>query len=491
MTIIAPRHPYPSRAVALIGLTVLLGLLALSPAYGFHRDELYFIVVGQHPAFGYVDQPPLTPLLTAAAVQLLGLHPWAIRILPALAMVACMALAAVTAREMGGTTRAQTIAALIVGGSGFLAAGHLAATATFDVLAWSAIFALVAGILAGRNERLWLAVGGVAGVGLLNKHLVLFLGLGLAVGLLVHRRDVLRTRWPWLALAIALLVWAPNLLWQAANGFPQLEMAQHIAGGASENRAKLVPELLLLAGPLLFPIALAGLVALFRDAALRPFRLIGTTFVAVFVVILATGGKSYYVAGAWPPLMAAGAILVDRWLRRGRRWRGATFAGVTAASAVLVVLLVLPVLPAATFATTSIPDLYKESGEQIGWPELVSTVEGVVDGLTPDQRAHAVVVTSNYGEHGALTLLGSDLPPVYSGHNSLWDFGPPPDDRTVVVLVGGTADWWGRVIPGCEQRATIHNDVGIANDEEDQPVFVCPTMSVPWSQAWPAFRHLD
>ena len=88
----------------------------------------------------------------------------------------------------------------------------------------------------------------------------------------------------------------------------------------------------------------------------------------------------------------------------------------------------LPVLPAATLATSTIPDLYAESGEQIGWPELVGTVEGVVDGLTPDQRAHAVVVTSNYGEHGALTLLGTDLPPVYSGHNSLWDYGPPPDD---------------------------------------------------------------
>jgi hypothetical protein len=479
------------RAIAVLGLAVLLALLALSPAYGFHRDELYFIVVGRHPAFGYVDQPALTPLLAAAGVQLLGLHPWAIRILPALAMVACVALAASMARDMGGTSRAQAIAGLVVAVSGFLAAGHLASTATFDILAWSVVLALMTRILAGGDRRLWLALGLAAGIGLENKHLVVFLGFGLAVGLLAHRRDLLRTRGPWLALAIALLLWAPNLAWQAANGFPQLEMAGRIAGDADENRALLVPQLLLLAGPLLFPVALAGLVALSRNPALRPFRMLATAFLAIFATILLTGGKSYYVAGAWPPLMAAGAIVVDRWLGRSRP-RLALLGTATAVSLALVALLVLPVLPAATLATTALPEIYPESAEQVGWPELVQRVEDVAGRLTPEQRAHAAIVTSNYGEYGAIALLGHDLPPVYSGHNSLWDLGPPPDDRTVVLLIGTwLPEWRNGALANCERVATFGNAVDMPNDENGQGVLLCPAMSRRWSDAWPEFRHLD
>ena len=491
MTDGAWRYPYPARAIAALGVAVLLGLLVLSPAYGFHRDELYFIVAGRHPAFGYVDQPPLTPLLTAGAVQLLGLHPWAIRILPAIAIVTCVGIVASMARDMGGTSRAQVVAALVVAVSGFLAGGHLAATATFDVLAWSVVLALVTRILAGGDRRLWLAAGIAAGIGLQNKHLVVFLGFGLAVGLLAHRRELLRTRGPWLALAIALLLWAPNLAWQAANGFPQLEMAGAIAGDATENRVLLVPQLLLLAGPLLFPVALAGLVALYRDRLLRAFRPLGTAFLVIFATILLTGGKSYYVAGAWPPLMAAGAIVVDRWLGHSRP-RAAIFGLATVVSCLLVALLVLPVLPAATLATTAIPDLYAENAEQIGWPELARTVEGVVDGLRPEQQARAVILTGNYGEAGALELLGRNLPPVYSGHNSLWDLGPPPDDRTVVVLVGTwEPPWMHGAFADCRMVAPIGNDVDVANEENGQSVTVCARMTRSWSDAWPEFRHLD
>jgi hypothetical protein len=268
-------------------------------------------------------------------------------------------------------------------------------------------------------------------------------------------------------------------------------MAGRIAGDADENRVLLVPQLLLLAGPLLFPVALAGLVALYRNPVLRPFRMLATAFLAIFATILLTGGKSYYVAGAWPPLMAAGAIVVDRWLGRSRP-RLAILGTATAVSLVLVALLVLPVLPAASLATTALPEIYKESAEQVGWPELARQVQGVVDGLTPDERAKAVILTGNYGEAGALELLGQDLPPVYSGHNSLWDLGPPPDDRRVVILVGSWSPAWTYgALANCRLADTITNDVDMPNQERDQAILVCPTMTRTWLDAWPDFRHLD
>jgi hypothetical protein len=189
--------------------------------------------------------------------------------------------------------------------------------------------------------------------------------------------------------------------------------------------------------------------------------------------------------------MAAGAIAVDRWLGRSRV-RATAFGGVTAASFVLIALLTLPVLPAATLAETSIPDIYGENAEQVGWPELVETVEGVVQGMSPELRERAVIFTVNYGELGALELLGENLPPAYSGHNSTWSWGPPPDDRDVVVLVGpwGAAKAAG-LVGRCIREATITNAAGMPNEEQGASVAVCEGMPRPWSVIWPELRHFD
>jgi hypothetical protein len=488
------RHPAVWIAVAVVA-----GLLVLSPAYGFHRDELYFIVAGRHPALGYPDQPALTPLLTAGAVWLLGMSPTAIRILPALAIGLCVLLAAAMAHDLGGSRRAQVVAAICLAASGFLAAGHLAATATYDILAWTVVLWLTIRLLAGADPRLWLAVGVAAGVGLENKHILLFLGAGLVLGLLLARRwDVIRSKWAWAGLGLAVLIWAPNLAWQAANGFPQLAMAAKIGG--SDSRAMVLVQLILLAGPLLFVVAVFGALWLIRDPAARPWRAIGYAIPIVILLDLASGGKSYYAAGIFGPLMAAGGIRVDRWLSRGRpRLRTGVFAVVAVVSAAIVALLVLPVLPAATFAATPLNGIYKETGEQIGWPELAATVDNVVRQLPADQRNRAVVITDNYGQAAAIELLGDGSAPVYSGHNAYGEWGPPPDDRTTAVVVTqgdptspspGRSQYWS-VFGACRLAARIDNSVGLSNDEQGAGVYVCPSIAVPWSQGWPLIVHLD
>ncbi len=480
--------------LAIMGLVV-VGLLLLSPLYGFHRDELYFIVAGRHPAFGYDDQGPLTPLLSAVAVAILGLSPTAVRVLPALAIGACVVLAGVIARDLGGGRRAQVIAAATLAASGYLAAGHLDSTTTYDILAWTVVLWLVVRLLDGADARLWLAVGVTVGVGLENKDILLFLGASLIGGFVMARRwDMLRSPWAWAGLAIAVLLWAPNLAWQVANGFPQLEMAGRIGGG-SDNRLKLIPELLLLAGPLLFPVTLAGAWWLIRDPASRPWRAVGFAAAILLALVLVSGGKSYYAAGIFAALMAAGAIVVDRWLDRGRsslRLGALLLAG--AASFAITAILVLPVLPPAAYAASPISDLYKESAEQLGWPELVASVARVAEDLPADQRARTAILTDNYGEAGALDLLGSGLPPVYSGHNAYARWGPPPDDRTAAIVVTHAtnedfAHYWG--LGSCQRVANVDNGLGLDNQEQGVGVWVCPQVTTPWSESWPGIRHLD
>jgi hypothetical protein len=488
------RQPFATLPVLLIAAGIVVGLLVLSQWYGFHRDELYFIVAGRHPAFGYPDQPPLTPLLAAAATFLLGVEPFASRVLPAMAAGATVILTAGMAREMQGGTRAQVLAALTMAISGLLAAGHLGSTATYEILLWSVVMWLVIRLLDGADARLWLLVGAVGGIALQNKQTALMLGAGLVGGLLLARRwDVFRSPMLWLGGLIAVVIWAPNLAWQAANGFPQIEMARNIAVEAAENRMNLVPELMLLAGPLLFPISVAGAWRLLRSPQATPWRALGLGFAVLLVLVLVSGGKSYYASGMLGPLMAAGSIATAAWLDRGRgRVRGAMLGLAAACSGVLIAILVLPVLPPPTLAATPLPEIYPESAEQIGWPELVEVVEKASGTLTPAELDRTVVFATNYGEAGAIELLGDDVPPVYSGHNGFGDWGPPPEDAIHTIFIG---HWQGAALSAlfgdCRQHGRVDNGIDLDNQEQGAGVWVCRGRTRPWQELWPNLRHLS
>lgn len=483
--------PWP---VVLVAGAMVAGLLAVSGRYGFHGDEMYYVVAGRHPAFGYVDQPPLTPLLSAASAALLGVTPTAVRVLPTLEMGLVVVLVALMARDLGGSRRAQILAAVTAALSGYLAAGHLDTTTEPDLLAWAVILWLAVKLLDGGDERLWLVVGVTAGIALENKDTVLFLAAGLAVGLVLARRwDVVRSPWAWAAIGIAVLLWLPTLVWQASNGWPQVTMASQIAGYAAANRAQLVSFLWLFTGPLLFPVSAIGFVWILRAKAAGPWRALALAAVVALALVVVTGGKPYYVIGTAALFMASGGIVVDRWLVRGHeRLKAAGFAVVAAVSGLLVVVLTLPILPLATFARTSLPTAFPDTADQIGWPQFVATVEQVVAALPPQERAHAVILADDYSEASPLVLLGSGLPPVFSGHNAYWDWGPPPEDRTVVVHVG---DWrptdWSHYFVGCRVAAHIDNGLGIPSSEQGEAVTVCTGTRASWTTMWPALRTIS
>jgi len=476
-------------------------LLAVSGAYGFHRDEMYFILAGRHPAWGYVDQPPLTPLLSAAAAGILGVTPTAVRLAPALASAAVILLAADMSRRLGGSRTAQALAALVLAASGWVGAGHLDETVTYDILCWTLALWLLVGILASpepttRDRRRWLALGLVMGLALENKTLAVSLAATVGASLVLLRRwDVLRQPWPWLGALLALGLWMPNLVWQAENGFPQLTMAQRIAanqGPGLEGRLKALVELLVIAGALLAPVAIAGVAWLLRAPAARGWRPLGLVALLQLGLMLAVNGKSYYSAGFLPLLVAAGSIPLDGWLRRGRvRLRRGAFAAAAVLSGTLVWTLMLPFVPVGSLNATPIPGLYSESVAQVGWPELARQVEAVIAALPPGQRGTAVIVTADYGQYSSLRLLGSGLPPVYSGHNSTWDWGSPPDDAGPVVLVAFSDAFASEYFTGCRVAATIDNGYGLPTQEQGAAIRLCAAPLRPWPELWPSMRHID
>jgi 4-amino-4-deoxy-L-arabinose transferase-like glycosyltransferase len=480
-----------------VATVVVAVLVAVSGRYGYHRDELYFLRAGDELAFGYVDQPPLTPVLARVASEVFGDSLVGLRLASAVAAGLVVVCTGLLAREFGGGRGPQAFAAAGMAVSAFLlAVGHLLSTSTFDLLAWAGLSWLVVRALRDGG-RSWLLVGVVAGIGLQNKTLVAFLLAGLIVGLLlVGPGAALRSRWPWLAGVIALVLWAPYLVWQAAHGWPQLGLSTAIAAGSSgtsEPRWLFLPFQLVLVSPLLVPVWVAGLWRLTRDPELRPFRAFAVAYLVLAVVFLVTGGKPYYLAGLYPVLLAAGAEPTLRWVRRGAtRLRAGLLAGAITLSAAVSAVLFLPLVPVQHLAATPIVDINYDAGETVGWPVFAQTVDRVHAGLPPDERAGAIVLTRNYGQAGAIDRYRAELglPPVYSGHNSYAQWGPPPDGAGPTIVVGYDRDrlrqWFGSV----ELAARIDNGVGLDNDEQGTAVWVGRDRLASWAEMWPELRRL-
>jgi hypothetical protein len=472
-------------------------LVTASGRYGYHRDELYFLQAGKHLAFGYVDQPPLTPLLARVATELFGDSLVGLRLVSALAAGAVVLLTGLITRELGGGRVAQALAAGCMAVSAFLlAVGHLLSTSTFDLLVWTAVSWLMIRALRDGG-RVWAVVGVVGGIGLQNKTLAAFLLMALAVGVvLVGPRDRLRSPWPWCAAGIALVIWAPALLWQARHGWPQLELSEAIAAGSSgtsEPRELFVPMQLVLVSPFLVPVWVAGLWRLARSPALRAYRTFAVAYPLLATLFGVTGGKPYYLAGLYPVLLAAGAEPTLRWCRAGAsRVRPALLGAALALSALVAGVLFLPVVPTDALAGTPIVDINYDAGETVGWPAFVRTVAHVHRSLSSAERDHATVLAQNYGEAGAVDRYGPELglPRAYSGHNSYAEWGPPPESATVAIVIGYDQSrlrtWFGSV----EEAARIDNGLDLDNDEQDTPIWLCRDRRAPWSQIWPGVRHL-
>ena len=464
-------------------------LVAFASGYGYHRDELYFIAAGDHLDWAYADQGPITPLIARAMTEISAESLTVLRLPSAIAAGLTVLLTGLLARELGGSRRAEWIAAGCAAvGVVVLFTGHMLHTSTFDLLAWTAVTWLVVRALHTGNDRLWLVAGVVLGLGLLNKALPAFLAVGLLAGVAISGpRHLLRNPYVWGGAAIALVLWMPWLLWQADRDWPQIDVSREITAGgsaSSEPRWAVVPFQFLLISPLLAPVWIAGLVALFRDPALRTFRFFAWAWVVLAVVYMAVGGKPYYLAGLLPVLLAAGALKVDAWLEGGRA-RTAVLATALGLSALIGGTIALPVLPADD--ASIVVDANSDVGEMIGWEDFVDTI-AAVHREVPD----AVILTSNYGEAGAIERYGPErgLPQPYSGHNAYADWGPPPDGAAPVITVGLTPSQMAAHLEGCVVRARIENSEGIENDEEGQPVMVCDGPRRPWSEEWPDLRHL-
>lgn len=481
------RHQV-ARVPLLAAMATLAAVLAATNAgYGFHRDELYFAALP--PAWGYVDQPPLVPAL-ARVFSGPGSNVWLLRLPSIVFAVAALAVIVLITAEVGGDRRAQTLAAWAYISATFpLTFGHVLLTATVDLLLWP-LLCLTVIKAALRHPRWLLATGLVLGVSTYNKLLIALLLVALLVGVAgLGPRELLRSKYLPLGALVAVVVAAPNIAYQLSNGLPQLTMGRALAGNNGGGvRAQLVPFLFLLLGPPLAVAWIAALVKLVRDPGWRRIRFLALAAPVLLAEALIGAGQVYYPLGLVSVLFALGCVPVAGWLRPG--WTRRLAAGLIALNAAVSALIGLPVLSASTLAATPIPAMNQVAADQIGWPDYVAQIAKV---YRVTGGANAAVITSNYGEYGAIVHYGGPLglPRPCSGHNQLYFQGRPPLATTTVVLVGGQypslRPWFDR----CSVAARLHNAAGVDNEEVGQPVALCRQPRLPWPSLWPKFQHYD
>jgi hypothetical protein len=497
----------------LLALTAVKLLIhaALAGRYGYFRDELYFLDCGRHLDWGYVDHAPLIGLVARFALLLGGSLP-VLRLISAIAGAALVALTVVLARELGGGRFAQGLAGLaVIAAPIYLGTDSILSMNAFEPLFWmGGAWALVRIVRAG-DSRAWLVFGALAGLGLMNKHSTVFFCLSVAVALLlVPERRWLRTPWPWMGAALAVLLFLPNLVWQVRHDFATLEDLRNVA--RSGKNVKLGPaafflQQVLLLHPILFPLWAGGLVWLFRGRDGR-FRLLGWTYVVFFVTLLALKAKNYYLAPIYPLLFAAGAVGLEAALHRyaatrERLWPKAVVVGVIVAAAVVVAPLALPLLPPHRYVAYEralgitppktevahrgpLPQIF---GDQFGWPELVAEVAAIYRALPPEERARTGIFANNYGEAGAVALFGPryGLPPPISAHQSYFLWGPGDFAGDQLIVLQDDRESLERVCSSVEQAGEHFHPWGMA--EENNAIFVCRGLKVPLQTLWPRLKN--
>ncbi|HTD35215.1 MAG TPA: glycosyltransferase family 39 protein [Candidatus Elarobacter sp.] len=481
--------------------------LAANPHYGFFRDELYFIMCGFRPDWGYVDQPPLVPLL-AALTQLAGHSLVLLRAVPALFAAAAVFVAIALAAELRGGAFARVLTAIVVALSPVLASfGGKVGTDEGLPFLWTLAAYAVLCVVRGADPRWWLVAGAALGIGLEMKYSTVFFGAALVAAVLVlPERRALASRWFRGALALCVLIALPSALWQAAHGLPMLELLRNGQHGKNVVVSPLafLGQELLITGVLFWPVWLAGLVFLAREPSTRFLAL---AWVLLIGAMIALHGKHYYPAAVYPIPFAAGCVALEAWTARARLLRPVLVAALLAGGLVFVPFA-LPVLPEQTYlgyeasvmralhvsrgatstehhAESALPS---DFADMHGWPELAATVERVVAGLRPGERERAVIVAGNYGEAAALEFFGRDLPPVASGHNQYFLWGPHGRSGDVLIDVGGDCGAHDRLYAHAERAATAGTPYAIAY-ERDLPIMVCRGPRVPLPVLWPRLKE--
>lgn len=495
-----PRSIWSSDIAILcyIALATVVAHVLTGGRYGFHRDELATLDDARHLSWGYIAYPPITPFFGRVSLTLFGTSLAGFRFFAAVAEAGAVFLTGLMAREMGARRNAQLVAALAaipycLGG------GAVMQYVSFDYFFWVLAAYFVVRLLNSKDPRWWIGIGGAIGLGMMSKYTMIFFAAGVVVAAIVtDARRFLKSRWLVYGVALSLLIFLPNLIWQVRHHFVSLDFLKTIH--ARDIRIGFTKYFL--SGQFSFtllatPICAAGLYFCLFSKQGRRFRPFGWMYLVPLGIFMIVKARQYYLAPAYPMLYAAGSVWGQEWLAQLRKEK-ARLIRATAWTALAVNILAaaavaLPVEPIDSKWGRIAMKINGDYRDEIGWPELMQTLAQIRNSLPEAERARTAVLAANYGEAGAINLLGPQygLPPVISGGNSFWTHGygdPPPE---IVIVVGFSRPFVERNFTSCQLVAKIWNEFGVENEEtRDHPdIFTCRGLKQNWPDFWKTFQY--
>jgi Dolichyl-phosphate-mannose-protein mannosyltransferase len=494
--------------VACIAAAKLLLHLLTASHYGPFRDELYYVACSEHLGAGYVDHPPLIAFVTWVARHSFGDSLLALRLLPAVAGAGLVWMTGVLAREMGGGRFAQALAALAVLFTPYyLIFQHWLTMNAFEPLIWAACAWCVVRAINTGNPRFCLLFGILAGVGLENKYSIAFFMVGVVAGLLsTPARRFVRSRWFLLGVLSAAAIFMPNLIWLVRHDFPFFELMHNVRmSGRDVMRPPLafIADQAMVHNPMLFPLWVGGLLWLLADPRGRRYRVLGIAFLLVFAALMLLRGKNYYVSPAYPMVFAAGSVALEAMTER--RWRPARMAYVaaTAAFSLIIMPIVVPILPVASYVNyqraLSYPPPQAEHqrngvlpqyfADEFGWEGMAQRTAAAFSGLSPADRAKAVIFANNFGDAAAIDFYGPGLglPKAVCPHQSYWLWGPGRAGGDVILVLGSDGRGDREHFATVEPAGRVENPY--SRLDEHFTIWLCRGLKFDLRQSWPDMKR--
>lgn len=497
-------------AVFKVAIHVITNLMG---GYGFFRDEFYYAACSDHLDFGYVDQPPLSILFLRFSRMIFGDSLMAIRLLPALAGGAVVLITGLMVKKMGGKRFAQISAALmVIIAPMYMAVNNYFSMNSFDLLFWAVAAYLIILIIQENRPSLWIALGIIMGLGLMNKISVLWLSFGLFLGLIISPlRRSLRTKWPWLAGIAAFLVFLPYLIWQVVHKWPTLEFIQN---ATSQKMTAISPlnfliDQIILMHPVTFPLWVGGILYYFFYRDGRKYQILGIIYIVVLLILMINQkSRSGYLAPAYTMLFSSGAIVFERFIRWLKwKWIKPVFLVSIILAGIITAPLVLPVLPVekyisyakklgqtpSTGENKEVGKLPQHYADMFGWKKMVATIAKVYQNLTAKEKSQTIIFAGNYGEAGAVDFFGKKyhLPKAISSHNNYWLWGPGERSGEVVIFFGGPSVETLKNLFKEVSEAAIFNCDYCMPYENNTSVYLCKKPKVDIKMIWPMVKHYE
>lgn len=466
--------------------------------YGFHRDELLHLSVSEHLDWGFMEFPPLIGVIGKLSYWLFDYSLLGVRLFPSLAGVAILILCCLIAKELGGRSKAILLAGIcVLAFLPFYRNHTLFQPVAFDQLFWTLGFYFLIKFINSQNKNFLILLGITLGLGLMNKYTILVWAFGLFIGLFFYQKgNLFKDKWLYISGLISLFIFLPNILWQAHNDFPLLRHLQALNDSQLEGNTTItfLMEQLEITPP--FIMFLCGLIGLLFHKHLKKYRSIGVACLLIFLTMWFLKAKTYYVFALYPVAFSAGAVLISHLFRKRP-----LLIYITSASILLPMVYFIPqltpILPIEKYVEfydieehNSRVELTADYADMFGWEEQVKLVDSVYQSLSPIDKTNCVLWAENYGEAGALKILGKkyNLPNPISRHGSFWTWGYGNKDADVWISLGNEESSVEYVFEEIELVKIITHKYTIG-EENGIPLYICRKPKVDIEKWWKDYEE--